>query len=203
MNNNFRFDPVEHKYYLGDRRITGITEAMERTGLTPKIPEAAKKNFAYAAERGTAIHKMCELHDLGKADQFDMDPNLQGYLDAWKKFCWDYGFGALLTEVPMYHPVYQFGGTPDVAGYSDKLKCKVIVERKAVREISDTVGFQLAGQDLLVKANHEGFEFTKTLVVQLMDDSKYRAKEYGPGMYKNLFLSAVSIANYQISKERT
>ena len=194
----FRFDPIPHRYYYGDRRIVGITEAIQSVGLSPAIPESARRNFAYAASRGTTVHKACELSDLGQSHEYDMDSNLSGYVKAWEKFRIDYGYEPDLVEVPLGHYIYQFGGTPDTAGYSKKLEAYCVVERKTC-QLQDHFGFQLAGQEILVIQGPSGPQHARKLAVQLKPDSQYVVKEYYDKIYHKLFLNAVSISNWKIS----
>lgn len=197
---DFKFAADTHTYWFGDRRITGITEAMSRAGLSPKAPESGRmrRNFEYAGERGTAVHKACELYDLGHLDQYTLDDNLKGYLDAWKFFCNQFEFKPFGTELPMGHTLYYYGGTPDVWGES-KLG-KIVVERKS-RALMEHDGFQLAGQDMLIK-EHFGFQSKELVGVQLKATGTYAMRSYNQPHFKSLFLSAVAISNYQISGER-
>lgn len=207
------YNEKDHTYHFGDRRIVGITDAMSRAGLTPPIPEAAKRNFEAAGVKGSTAHSMCELYDLGVAGDYEMDPTMQGYLDAWVAFRSEWAYHPEMVEVPMGHPIYQFGGTPDTAGpiHYPSLGFKhAIVERKTC-DLADHVGFQLAGQELLVQ--HEMGERWPgpclLLAVRLNKDGTFQVKGHRPGeytqkraYYRGLFLAAVAVSNYQISQGR-
>lgn len=40
-----------------------------------------------AARFGTAVHRACELDDLGELDEATLDARLAGHLHAWRSFC--------------------------------------------------------------------------------------------------------------------
>ena len=178
---------------------------MARAGLTPPKPEnrTALDNFRRAGERGSVVHKMCELYDTGREHEFEMDPTLEGYAIAWRNFCEEYGFQSELTEVPLPHEIYQFGGTPDTAGNSSLLGGFTVAERKT-RELQDYDGFQLAAQELLVQRELKTDKPMFLLGVRLKQDGHFEVRVYSAKrtFYRGLFLAAVSVANYQISQGR-
>jgi hypothetical protein len=196
----FRFDPDKHRYYFGDTRVTGITEALGRTGITPPIPAGALKNFEYAGERGGVVHKMCELYDLGSISDFDLDPAMEPYLDAWVSFRKKYQYEPSLVETPLGHPLYRYGGIPDSAGLYEE--GGMVAERKTC-ELTDQIGFQLALQELLVE-KALGFSKPRLVAVRLKADGSFEARDYTAERrrYQSLGLAAVAIANYQIGRER-
>jgi hypothetical protein len=156
-----------------------------------------KRNFEYAGQRGSAVHRACEFYDMGHLDEVSLDSNIERYLEAWKAFRKDYEYGPFGTELPMGHPIYYYGGTPDSWGRSNK--GPLVVERKS-RPLAEYDGFQLAGQDALIEANY-GFKSEKLLGVQLKADGTYVVREYVKSRYRPLFLAAAAVANYQISME--
>lgn len=203
MNDAFRFDPDKHQYFFGDRRVTGITEALSRTGLAPAKPTnpAILANFKAAGQRGTEVHRMCELYDTGEVADYEFDPAIVGYLVAWRGFCREYGFEADFTERPLGHPVYNYGGIPDAGGYSLKLDAYCTVERKT-RDLQDHDAFQVAAQELLLEQEQGAKPGSRLLLVSLKADGRYFPKDVTAErrQRRGLFLAAVGIANYQIGR---
>lgn len=202
---DYRFDKERHLHLIDSRRVTGITEAISRGGLSPAIPKfgRAAENFKAAGQRGTAIHDACELVDSGMEDQYSFDPAITGYMDAWKQFCADFEYTPDIVEVPMAHPIFMFGGIPDTAGLCGRLRGYAVVERKS-RPLADYDRFQVAGQLLLIEHNHPrpSGEQVFRIVVQLKADGSYTHKEYRNRLDRGLFLAAVAVSNYQISQGR-
>lgn len=193
------FDPETHRYYLDGRRVVGITEALALSGIKPPPDPSTRThaaNVEYACQRGTAVHKMCELDDLGKCDSYDFDANLLPYLDAWRSFKRDYGFAPDFTERFLVHEVFCFGGIPDSAGPCDKTGGYTVVERK-VRELDDADELQVAGQSILLK-DVAGKPVAHGLLVRLKEDGKYQVKKCADRRSRGIFLAAVTVANYRI-----
>lgn len=195
--NGTGFNEADHTYWLEGRRVTGITEALEGCGLRSKPPQGAIANFEYAGKRGSIVHKMRHLSDIGERENYDFDESLLGYLDAWDAFKKHYGLDVLFSEKPLVHPIYQFGGTPDCAGFSSRLGKLVVVEAKTSAKLEDWIGLQLAGQMLLLQ-DVAGMAIEKRLVVRLESDGQYEYGEYGDRTDKGTFLATVTIANRKL-----
>lgn len=195
--NGTGFRESDHTYWLEGRRITGATEALEGCGLKPKPPEGAVMNFQYAAKRGSIVHKMRHLSDIGESENYDFDPALIGYLDAWNAFKVEYGLAVEFSEKPLIHPIYQFGTTPDCAGYSSKLGRYMVVEAKTCAKIEGWMGLQLAAQALALE-DVAGIKVVSRMVTRLESSGEYEIAEYRDRTDKGVFLSAVTIANRKL-----
>lgn len=105
------FREEDHSFWLGDRRLPSVTQILKH--FIPRW-ECGE----WYLERGTAGHKATELHDLGTLDTDLVDPQIQGYLDAWIKFRHDYQFVPEKIEYQAHHPVYMYAGIIDRIGIS-------------------------------------------------------------------------------------
>lgn len=108
-----RFDEAAHKYYVGDREIPGVSFLMEHMGVKPGL----FRLDPFYAIRGRYIHKACHLDMQGKLDDSTIDPQIMGYVDAWRKF-------RALTQAKMhsmetlvYSEDWQYCGTYDFLGW--------------------------------------------------------------------------------------
>lgn len=88
----------EHEYFLGNKKLDGLTATIAEAGLVG--------NFGgeWYLERGTAIHLATELWDRDVLDESTVDPQIQGYLDSWKRFRKDQAYVPVEIEYPTYHP---------------------------------------------------------------------------------------------------
>jgi hypothetical protein len=92
---------------------------------------------------GTAVHKACELDDLGVLDEDSVHASIWPYLCAWREFKMALRPTFILIEQPMYHPD-GYAGTPDRVALIDEvdwlldLKTTLMVEPRCH-------GAQLAG----------------------------------------------------------
>jgi hypothetical protein len=110
----FFFDPEEHRYFLGRRELPSVT-----TILDVAFPWEGPADDFYR-NRGTAVHLACELDDLGDLDEATLDPTLRPYLEAWRAFRKRTGFvpDPDGIERRLYHPGkgIEYAGTIDRIG---------------------------------------------------------------------------------------
>jgi hypothetical protein len=72
-------DPVEHRYWLGERELVGASRLLRLCGLVDDSFYLSEHS-----ERGRIVHEATVLIDC---QQFgDCDPRLRGYLTAYQKF---------------------------------------------------------------------------------------------------------------------
>lgn len=65
-------------------------------------------------DRGTAVHAACHYLDEGDLDETTIDPVVQPYLEAYKRFQRDAsGHDWTWIECPQQDPLGQYRGTPD------------------------------------------------------------------------------------------
>lgn len=116
MTTAFRFDALEHEYFLNGKLVPSITQMIERCGLidTEWFTEESKV-------RGTAVHDLTAAYDLGALDPEECRSKYRGWL---------LGHVALMralkptwthVEIPMVSAVRKFGGRPDRLGKVFKL----------------------------------------------------------------------------------
>lgn len=105
------FDQPTHTYRLNGKKIDSVTQVMKLGGL---IDDTWFTEFGKI--RGTAVHEAV-LFDI----QCDLDLNsinekIKGYVEGWFNFKRDSGISPIkeLCEKRMYHPLYQYTGTPDI-----------------------------------------------------------------------------------------
>lgn len=102
------FDEATHTYSEDGIIIPSVTQILKAEGFidTSFIDP-------WYAERGQAVHRATELYDESILDESTVDPRIQGYLEAWKKYRQDTGFIPSLIEKKMVHPVLKYAGTID------------------------------------------------------------------------------------------
>ena len=181
------FDEALHIFTLDGRRIASVTQILKHF-----IPRWNCDLFYL--ERGTAVHKATELYDKGTLDMNSVDPQIEGYLQAWIKFREDYRFIPSWIERQAYHPVFLYAGIIDRIGDCKEGNCILDIKSSGTQSKFDLL--QLAGYSCLVSA-------PKTLNIYLQEDGRYKVKIYTPkelGEAKNVFLSMVTIWNFLINK---
>lgn len=108
----FRFTESDHSYWLDDQRIPSITQLLEMGELV----NGALYFTESSRDRGTSVHALCEVFDLGIVTPATCDSPHRGYLLAYAaamralKPEWEQ------IEIADAHPVLKFAGRPDRVG---------------------------------------------------------------------------------------
>ena len=129
------FRESDHSFWLGDRRLPSTTQILKH--FIPRF-----QCDEWYLERGKAVHKATELYDKGTLDPESVDPQIEGYVQAWIKFREDYLFEPGSIELQAYHPVYMYAGILDRLGMSEGKR--VLLDIKS-GEPSKSDRLQIAG----------------------------------------------------------
>lgn len=166
-----RFDPEKHQYWIGKRRIPGVSEILQKVGLS--------KNYEgidpFYRDRGIATHKAIELHLKGILDPKSLDPVVVPHFEAFLSYQKKLALGEIRAlEVPMTDLPKVFAGTPDLI--TDRAifdwKCSKAHDRAA----------ELQGQAYQVLSIAQGFGAKPFTVVELHDDGTFEEFVYGDGI---------------------
>lgn len=192
----FRFREADHSYWLGDKRLPGVTSILALLGGYEGIP---KHILQLASERGTAVHKVTELDDAGTLDYGSLDDNLIDYLMAWHRFKDEMRPEILDAEVQGYHPQLLYAGTRDRRLIlHGKARAKVsILDIKSSYMLMPTTGPQTAAYVGIYNAVAPKDEQVQHRYgLKLKPDGTYELKEYkDPGDW-NTFLSALNCTRF-------
>jgi len=150
--------------------------------------------LAEAAARGTYVHKMCELHDLGKLGEFDQ--KFAAYLDAWIWFLEDTGFESEVTELKMHHPLYKFAGAVDNIGICKDRR--IVLDKKTTYKIMPSVGPQLAAYGSMWDYHNPEMKFRERWAVQLKADGRYNLEKMKDPADFSMFLACLKIQQWKV-----
>lgn len=104
----FRFDTEEHKYFLDDVEISGVTRTLALAGLSSHFNKDEE-----AAIRGRYVHDACSLLDDDNLDWGTLDPTLLPYVMAYSQFKDQYPHIIVEKEMLVYSATYKFAGRLD------------------------------------------------------------------------------------------
>jgi len=108
------FDEDSHVYTdASGQRVYSVTQILEPLYDFSKISKEALDN---ASERGTIVHKACEMLDLGTLDEQSLDEEIQQYLSGYKKFLSESGFRVDRIEQVVFNETMGYCGTLDRTG---------------------------------------------------------------------------------------
>lgn len=113
-------------------RFESVTTILKEEGLID-----ARWFDDWSRDRGSMVHLATAYDDRGELDEESLDPVIAPYLEAWRKFRKESGFGPEKIEVPMQSTAYRYAGTPDRIG-----ELPGRISRAAV-ELHDDGGYRL------------------------------------------------------------
>lgn len=200
MADRLHFDEGTQTYTL---QPSGIILPRVSSILAPIVDLSAipKDTLDFARDRGKAVHRGCELLDLGTLDEDDLDEQLVPYIAAYAKFKDDWQPVWTAIEESGYHKTLLYAGTPDRRGWTTRRLVKgrivdtgkpytILPDLKATYELNPAVQVQLSGYDLM------GDKVADELwSVRLKKDGTYERTVHKPA--HSTFLSCLNIFNWK------
>ena len=168
---NCRFDEASHTYYMDDVPVPSVTQALVESGII-------NTEFFndWGRWRGSTVHKITQLYDENDLVEDSVDPDLVGYLDAWKKFKREFAFDIRGIEVELYHSTAKYGGCLDRVGIVAQGGGGILDIKTG--PLTRAVGLQLTGYADAYES-HTGIAVNHLYGVQIKEDGTYKMKTYG------------------------
>ncbi len=173
---DFRFDPVEHKYYLDDRELTSPTQLLKAEGVinTEWYTEEGRDN-------GTRRHLIFHLDDIDDLVEESVDPVDLPYLETYRRFKRENQFVLIDSETPVFNATYMIACTPDK--YCELNGKKALVEIKT-GNLEPWTALQTAFQSLCIPEPVERYGLK-------IDERNYRLFPYRDRTDRNIILSCL------------
>ena len=102
------FDPASHTYTLDGVKLWAVTDVLRDVGLID-----TRWFTAEARDRGTYVHKCIELDEAEDLDDERLEPDIQGYITAWRLFKQESHAEVIKNEFIVYDAVLGYAGTVD------------------------------------------------------------------------------------------
>lgn len=166
------FEEKTHKYLLNGFEIPSVTTIMR------PLSDAHYKTvdddvLKKAASRGTSVHEAVENYLLFGIE--DIQPELRGYFDGFKKWIVDYNPVPIKTECRIYHKTLSYAGTADLPCYIGEQP--TLVDYKTTATVAKVLTrVQLEAYKKAFESH--GFKFTRKLIVQAKCDGSYKVVEH-------------------------
>lgn len=180
------FDEPTHTYRFGGQVVPSVTSILSPLTDFSRVPPHV---LQAAADFGKAVHRACELDDLGELDETTLDDALLPYLQAWRKFSAEHDVQWEQIERPVYHATMRYAGTPDRFGKVNGRPA--VVDIKSTAQLYPSVGPQLAAY-----ANALQNPYADRIAVQLKADGTYVAKPYKDPTDWPVFASLMTLRNW-------
>ena len=111
------FEEQKHIYKLNGIVIPSVTTVMKplSSALYKGIDEAV---LNAAAKKGTAVHNAVENYT--RFGIVDINPEYQGYMDAYISWCENFSPQPIASESKIYHKILRYAGTSDMIAMIDE-----------------------------------------------------------------------------------
>ena len=160
-----------HRYQLDGETLPSVSE-ITRFISREVYGQVMQSRLDQAAERGTEVHKACEL--LDKYGKVECDEEYLGYVKAYIKFLKEHKPEWEKIEWAAYNPELRYAGTIDRWGTVDGEKC--IVDIKTSYQIQKVL--YGAAQNLYrLMCNSQGVQVDRLLILHLQKDGTYKLVE--------------------------
>lgn len=197
MPSDLRFDPTTHTYTVDGRRLPSVTQVLELAGLVDKTWFTD-----FGRDRGTYVHQMLELDDLGELDEGTLDEQLVPYLTAWRACCAAGRAAWTHIEHRMADATVGVAGTADrIGAFSGAL---TIADIKSGHP-EDYIAIQLGGYAYLAELTGvvPSAKRVKRVGVFVRGDGSYRIVEYADRTDIDIFRAALAVAQWRLAHPRT
>jgi hypothetical protein len=195
--NLFEFDADTHQYFVDGVQFSSVTEILRATGITPAIPFASDMDRWY----GSAIHKAVELYVKKELGWEDVDPRLMPAVEGFMDFEKLTGFKVTDSERKLYSSIGNVAGTVDLTGVFPDGKVGVVDLKSGA--VNGAVAIQTAGYAWLLspwETFHNRPNFKRFGLS--LQNGKPKLREFTEGSDYNVWMSAVSVYNWQRNNGR-
>ena len=175
----------EHVYHVDGIERPGVNQILTDTGLVKPY-----NGDPWYGKRGTYTHTACHMLDMGDLDEETLDPAIKGYVEAYKKFKAESGMVFLHSEEKLWHPQFNYCGTPDRFYPVLDIKTGDMHEPLTLELYAEII--RVNRQDMKDKTDYELFRTAYFL--RLKEDGTYNLKPYKlDATNKTIALSAVNV----------
>ncbi len=185
----------DHRYFLGDAELIGVTAALQEGGLAdftaPWFSEAVKL-------RGQFVHAAIALEIEGALDDDALDPALVPYLAGWQRFVAETGVTVEYSEQPVCDVALGLAGTLDAIVCHPKdfgTRRREVIDIKPA--LYPSVGPQTAAYALMARHLYDApMYFTRAALV-LPGDGTYQRAPLTDRTDDALFLAALRVVHFR------
>jgi hypothetical protein len=186
-------DEESHIYTLSGVRLPSVTQILTDAGMYPGSAWYTEGG----RERGTRIHELCELYDLGVLEDDMIDYDVLPYIEGYKKFRVDSGFVPTEIEKKVCSQLYWYAGKLDRKGILNGKSALIDLKsgRPTPADALQTAAYVQADDEMTGLS-----EYTYRYALYLKNNGSYRLTEHTDRNDINIFLAATAL--YRWKKEK-
>lgn len=170
------FDATTHAYHLDGHRLPSVTGILREMGLSPSFAAVPPDSLEFARARGSAVHRACELDDAGELDEASVDPQISGYLVAFREWRRNVGARPIGREVRLASRLWGFAGTADWIGFVSG--SRAVVDLKTSASMDDSTALQLAAYADAWNESNPGARIERHLGLRLAESGRPQMIDY-------------------------
>lgn len=169
------FDEDSHTYTLGGVRCPrSVSGLLKKYGLTMDYSRIPERIMTLARQRGVAYAEGRRLILKGfELDPATIDPRIECYLTAFRKWLRDSGAEVIESEIPRVSPL-GFGFRADIFCFINGRRS--VVDDKATFKVPKSVGPQTAGYKIGWNSLYLKQPVEDRYALHLLKDGTYRFK---------------------------
>ena len=186
------FTAENHEYKYDGVQIPSVTQIIKDAGLV-NFNFISDELLEAKADLGNKVHKSLEFLDKGILNIDELHPKLKSYLPGWEKFKKDFSFVIEENELIMYHPTLRYAGTIDRVGLVNGSRS--IIDIKTGIAIKSHC-IQTSGYAELYNYSKPKEKHIKRRLAVYLTPENYKVIEHKESSDRNIFLAALTIANY-------
>ena len=171
------FEPITHAYRFAGVMVPSVTQILD---CACRFDFITRDELEAAGRRGTYVHQLCELSDLGELDD-DAEAGGEHWprLLAWRQFCQDYGANWSHIETLGYSKAFQFAGTVDRRGTLERGGSdRWIIDIKSGVTLGATWGPQIAAYQQIAIEEDPSWAMARRMSVRLLPNGTYKVDEF-------------------------
>lgn len=142
MPDEILFTEEPRLYWLAGQPYQSVTGILAAAGIKPDFSHVPKARMQHAIARGNAVHHGTHLIDLDTLDASTVDPQIDGYLDAYRRFRRECRIDLIARELKMVSRI-GFGMRPDIVAWVCGRRS--IVDLKTAQNLGKSTGPQTGG----------------------------------------------------------
>lgn len=185
-------DEATHTYTYNGVVVPSVTQVLKPLTNYDMIPA---DKMEIARQKGTAVHKMVELHANGDLDVDTLPDWMRPVLAQWEKFVGDTGFEIIFSEHRVYHPTYGYAGTLDLYGQMRGVGALIDIKRSFFA--GPVIGYQLAGYRSALYASEKVGIKAKRYALRLNENGHYRLEPFTDNCDFNNFVTCLAFHRLQ------
>lgn len=191
------FEADSHTYWYGMEAIPSVSEILRP--LTEKYIDAIPEGILnWKRDLGTAVHKACELFDLGTLDESALDERIVPYLEEYKTFLVDCRPEWKAIESIVFEQDARYAGTLDRAGTVNAHP--TILDIKTSNAIQPVAAIQLWAYALA----YDDMAAPDLCVLQLTGKGKYVLKTFTDyELYSDTWNALLALRRWNKLTEKT